>query len=163
MFDNIISGEEHIEVIKNSFEEDIFETMFYVIYGDTTHESISIEDIHKKDAINKEGVCCIKAGGVEYFIEWEDGNWNGSQILSIDTELIIPERFVSVFYLYPKNPTSFALKKWKAIKDQSWFVEMERNISYDFHFSPTEKIRSYWREKADSIGAEIRSKTIQIN
>lgn len=150
------------EEIKEHLGEDIFETMFYVIYGDCTHEKITVVENRRIDMLNREGVCKISLPDCNYFVQWRDGNRNGSEVLEITKDDYEPiQRYAPVYRLLPAKETPFSMRKYNAVKDQPWFTKMERSVNYDLYHAPHTK--EYWEKKAARKGMKIVTDFVEVD
>ena len=151
----------------SKYGSDLMEEIFNCFYDRKDSDRVTIHSIHKHDSINYEFMATIydNEGNELCEASCRDGNWNGSEILDFG-DIATPKRFVTRYFLGIRNDlvgNKNAETIFSYWKKEAWFKEMEQKINYDFHFEPTNKIRSYWKDRANSKGLEIISDTIEVD
>jgi hypothetical protein len=144
------------------FGKDLIEELFESVYG-SKFDNIKITEKHNHDVINSVGRAEIIINGEPLYVEWEDGNMNGSQIIDYSFEgLTAPKRYVTAYKFVPVVRTELALKIYEYWKKENWFKEKERSMNYDFHFAPGEKTQTYYKNFAAQKGLRIESESVLI-
>lgn len=154
------------------FGVELFETLFSVIIGDCEDERIQITDKRSCTGgggglgiFGTHGTATITLGERELFVDWQDSNWNGSEIHAYGEDPIKKEYFVSIAKLAiaDVNPTEQQKVIFNHWQKAEWFKEMERKISYDFQMSPTNKVMRHWYELARKKGLKIEFESVKTD
>lgn len=142
-----------------TYGQDTYERIFEVIYGDATYDDISIREKYSRDVINSYGYAFYRLpNGDEVIVNFEDGNWNGSQITSfgVDVDPVREHRVLRRMVLdearirmetgtHEEAEQKVALMKMKFNSMKAVIQEKERDYNYDLFFSPTTKIQDHYR------------------
>lgn len=152
--------------VPEHLREDAMQMMAEATGGYGDHDCIHILDRDRLDAINFRAHGIITIGGEEYTFQMEDGNWNGTVLLSWNEGKPFEHHVPTKWALQPnrelvdkaimsgKGP--FLIFKWDAIlKNRPDVAAIPGKYSYDRHFAPGGKIETYWRGKAASHHFDI--------
>lgn len=153
---------------RKQFGKDFHERIFFVMYGDITDESISIDDVQKHDAINRSFSGSFEKDGQTWYFLAEDGNNNGSVINDYGMEEKTIDRTYTRRIYVPDYPL-FASEEKRALMKKIYdmkraageYEEMERKMNYDMFFSPTNLITEHYRDWGKKHGLKIE--IIEIN
>jgi len=153
---------------RKQFGTDLHERIFFVMYGDIVDESISIDDIHKHDSINRTFSGSFEKDDETWYFLAEDGNNNGSVI----TDYGLEEKQIERVYTRRIYTPNYRLahseadrEKMRKIYDYKRaageYEEMERSMNYDLFFEPTNKIYEHYKDWGLQRGLIIEM--IEIN
>lgn len=140
--------------------EDLLQTICEAHYARDykSNSALRFFEVHCEDITNYVLSGEIDHEGETYGFIIEDGNNAGTVVKEWgeDVGIYQPPK-PDPLTLLPKSinlPLNLLLLyfQWR---EEEWFKEQVRKTAYDFHFEPTNKIHSYWRNEADKHGLRI--------
>lgn len=153
----------NIEFIEE-FGTAIFDELFSVIYGDIQSDIIKISKCRKTSPINKTGIAVLTMNGKKIFINWIDGDFNGSEILDYsDMPFEKEKNYATIYKIKPISDQPLALKKYDVLKNSEWFQKLEHELNYDFYHSPTIKIKEHYQKRVEAMYGKIVAEEIECD
>lgn len=145
--------------------EQICEKFYHRTSGTKLFPHIKITDIYERDVLNHVFSGNVEIDDVLYGFVIEDGNWNGTAVISWGLEEDIvpyepPQNAGCKLTFIPKNdflkldsPEMYGI--YLGWRKEKWFQDQVGKYHYDRHFQPGGKIESYYRDWADKKGMKI--------
>lgn len=152
--------------VPQHLQEDAMQMMAEATGGYGEHESICILERDQIDAINARAHGIITIEGVEYVFQMEDGNRNGTELLSWNEGKPFERHVPTAWALQPiaelvgdaleagKGP--FLIFKWDAmLKNRPALAAIPGKYAYDRFVQPGGLIEGHYRAEAAAAQFEI--------
>lgn len=145
--------------------EDAITAMAEATSGWGTPANVRILEHDRIDAINCRAHGIIIIEGREYVFQMQDGNWNGTELLSWNEDRLFERHEPTRWALQPlpnlvddailagRGP--FLIAKWDIMLSRDGIAEIVRSYAYDRYVQPGGQIESHYREKAAKHHFEI--------
>lgn len=147
--------------------DDIMTMIAEASQGWSTHDSVTILDRDRIDAINVRAHGIVSFQGQEYRFIVEDGNWNGTVLEDWEgdkefkpvprTEWALQPRRDLISHAILLNRGPFLIQKWDAFLSHPEVAEIPSKYAYDRMMAPGVVIETYWRERAAKFQMELVS------
>ena len=139
-------------------QDDVMQMMAEAVSGWGDHESVTILDRDRMDAINVRAHGIVTVEGVEYRFILRDGNNDGTVLEDWDSDAVFEHHKPAVYALQPearlideaimsgKGP--FLLMKWDAMLRHADIASIPGNYAYDRRVQPGGFIEGHYRKAA---------------
>lgn len=144
--------------VPEHLREDAMQMMAEATGGWATHESVTILEHDRIDAINARASGIIKIGDDEFTFQMEDGNRNGTELLAWESDRPFEYHIPTRWALQPtrdligkaleEDRGPFLLAKWDAMLRRPAIADIPGKYSYDRRVQPGGKVETYWKAEA---------------
>lgn len=140
-------------------QDDVMQMMAEAVGGYGRHESVTILDSDRMDAINVRAHGIVTVEGVEYRFIMRDGNNDGTVLEDWDGDAVFEHHKPTLYALQPERGLidkatmsgkgAFLLMKWDAmLANHRDIADIPRKYAYDRHFQPGIISERHYREAA---------------
>lgn len=149
------ASELRTEQFSEQFGEEFTECLCESAYSQQDGYGITFTEHRQRNALNYYHFGYFERDGVEWFFCLNQGDEVGCEI-EFGPDPIEKKEDRSRLVFVPVNPTSKVAKLLFPIwQREEWFIKKQSDMNYDFHFSPTSKIHSHYRDWAAKKGLVI--------
>lgn len=147
--------------------DDVMTMLSEAAHDDGAHKCVTILDRDRLNAINVRVAGIVELDGKEFSFQLQDGDWNGTELLSWEDDKPFEYHTPTRWALQPDSALvdkalldgngPFLLAKWDAMLRRAEIAEIPGKYGYDRHFAPGVVSEKHWRDAAAKHRFEIVS------